>query len=258
MPEMYERFLVSPLFRPFAEELLAQASLREGDRLLDVACGTGIVARLAQEALRARGRIVGIDASLGMLAIARTVAPAIEWRHGDAIRLPVDEGEVFDVVTCHQGLQFVPDKAAAIREMRRVVAPSGRLALGTWRPVEDIPLIRDLQRVAERHLGPIVDQRHSFGDGAMIAQLLADAGWDAIRSNTVTRTIRISNGTATFPRLNATALVGMSTAAKAMSDEQRTTIVAAIADDSVDVLDPYRDASDLVFDLCTTIAVAEA
>jgi ubiquinone/menaquinone biosynthesis C-methylase UbiE len=135
LPELYERFLVEPLFRPFAEELLNRASLRPQDRLLDVACGTGIVARLAQQVIRAPGVVVAVDASPGMLAVARSVAPAIEWREGDAARLPFASDPSFDVVTCHQGLQFFRDKPAALQEMHRVLAPGGRLAIGTWRSV---------------------------------------------------------------------------------------------------------------------------
>src|SRR5262245_54249490 len=114
LPELYERFLVEPLFRPFSEVLLDRAALRDNDRLLDVACGTGIVARLALQKLGDRGRIVGVDASPAMLAIARAAAPAIDWRDGDAARLPIGNDEVFDLVSCHQGLQFFADKPAAI------------------------------------------------------------------------------------------------------------------------------------------------
>jgi ubiquinone/menaquinone biosynthesis C-methylase UbiE len=120
LPELYERFLVEPLCRPFAQELLDRTALAPIERLLDVACGTGIVARLAHEIVADRGRLVGVDARPAMLAVARSVAPIIEWPQGDAALLPVDRDEAFDVVTCHQGLQFFPDKPAAVREMRPV------------------------------------------------------------------------------------------------------------------------------------------
>ena len=256
LPELYERFLVEPLFRPFAEELLNRASLRHHDRLLDVACGSGIVARLAQQLIGDHGRIVGVDASPGMLGIARAVAPAIDWREGDAARLPVADDHSFDLVTCHQGLQFFSDKAAAIREIRRVLAPSGRVAIGTWRPIEEFPLIRDLQRVAERHVGPISDQRHSLGDAAAIRTLLADGGFRTIHVETVVRRIRMSSSPDVFARLNAMAVVGMSAAAKTMTDEQRAEVIAAVSADSVEALQSYREGDDLVFDIGSNIAVA--
>ena len=127
-PEMYERLLVGPLFRPWAELTLEEVALAPGDRVLDVACGTGIVARVASERLEGAVRVVGVDVSPDMLAVARAAAPAIDWREGDAARLPLGEGEAFDVVVCQQGLQFFPDKPAAAR--RAAAGAGGRGAAG--------------------------------------------------------------------------------------------------------------------------------
>ena len=255
LPELYERFLVQPLFRPFALALLDRAGVTHHDRLLDVACGTGIVARLAQSLVGEGGRIVGIDASPAMLGMARSVAPTIDWREGDAGRLPVPDGETFDVVTCHQGLQFFPDKPAAAREMRRVLASGGRVAISSWCPVDDIPLMRDLQRVVEKHLGAFNDTRHSFGEGDAIRTLLAGAGFGRIDIETVSLPVRMAPA-AVFPQLNTMAVMGMSAAAKAMGDEERSRVSAAIAAESVDVAQPYSDGDTLVFDLVTTVAIA--
>jgi SAM-dependent methyltransferase len=167
------------------------------------------------------------------------------------------DDEAFDIVSCHQGLQFFADTPAAVREMRRTLAPGGRLALATWRPVQDIPVMRDLQEVAERHLGPIADQRHSFGDADVLRRLLGDAGFRAIQIETVTLTIRMNDG-AVFPRLNTMALVGMNAAAKAMSEEQRAQVTAAITNDSIDAVQPYLDGGELVFDLSSNMAIARA
>lgn len=255
LPELLERHLVGPLFRPFAEALLGHAGFGTHDSLLDVGCGTGIVARLARDQSE-DSRIVGVDRSRATLSIARTVAPAIDWREGDAARLPVGSDEYFDVVCCHQGLQFFSDRPAAIREMRRVLAPGGRIAVGTWRPVEEVPIIRDLQKVAERHLGPIVDQRHSLGDADAIGRLLADGGLGVVRVETVMRTIRACDP-AVFSTLNTMALVGMSAGGKGMSEEQRAQVIGAITAENAGALRPYLDGSDLVFDLGSNIAVAQ-
>jgi ubiquinone/menaquinone biosynthesis C-methylase UbiE len=257
LPELYERFLVGPLFRVFSEELLDRVGLAEDNRILDVACGTGIVARLAQQRLGDRGRVVGVDASPAMIAIARSVAPAIDWRQGDAAQLPVNDEDTFDIVTCHQGLQFFRDRPAAIREMRRVLAPRGRLALATWRVVEEVPLVRDLQLVAERHLGPVVDQRHSMGDGNIITGLLADAGLRGIGVETITCTVRMSGGADTFAQLNTMAIVGMSSTAKTMTEDQRAQVARAIVNDSVAALQPSLEGGDLVFDLSSNIAIGQ-
>lgn len=253
LPELYERFLVEPLFRPFAEELLDRTGLAGAERLLDVACGTGIAARVARQRVGDRGRLVGIDASPAMLDIAKSVAPSIEWRRGDAALLPVGPNEAFDIVTCHQGLQFFPDKPAALREMRRVLAPGGRVAIATWRPLDDVPLIRDLHRVAERHLGTFTDFRHSLGDGDALKRLLSDAGLQRVKVETVTRTVRFGGGAEVLGRLNTMAVVGMSPAAKRMTDEERAHVTEAIARDSVNALQEYVDGTELVFSLGTNI-----
>jgi ubiquinone/menaquinone biosynthesis C-methylase UbiE len=257
LPELYERFLVQPLFRPFAQEILDRTAVRPTDRLLDVACGTGIVARLAQDTID-RGRLVGVDASPAMLAVAGSVAPAIEWRQGDAAALPVAPDETFDVVTCHQGLPFFPDKPGAVREMRRVLAPGGRVAIATWQPVDEVPLIRDLQRVAEQHLGPYVDQRHSFGDPDALKRLLVDAGFHDVGVEVVVRTVRIGDGAEMFNRLNSRAIVGMSPSGKRMTDQERAQVTEAVVTDSVEALQTYVDGTDLVFSLGSVIAVAHA
>jgi ubiquinone/menaquinone biosynthesis C-methylase UbiE len=253
LPELYERFLVEPLFRPFAEELLDRTGLAGAERLLDVACGTGIAARVARQRVGDRGRLVGIDASPAMLDIAKSVAPSIEWRRGDAALLPVGPNEAFDIVTCHQGLQFFPDKPAALREMRRVLAPGGRVAIATWRPLDDVPLIRDLHRVAERYLGTFTDFRHSLGDGDALKRLLSDAGLQRVQVETVTRTVRFGGGAEVLGRLNTMAVVGMSPAAKRMTDEERAHVTEAIARDSVNALQEYVDGTELVFSLGTNI-----
>ncbi|RUV66301.1 methyltransferase domain-containing protein, partial [Mesorhizobium sp. M5C.F.Ca.IN.020.14.1.1] len=151
-PQMYERWLVGPLFRPWAEMALDELELSSGDRLLDIACGTGIVARVARERLGEAGYIVGVDISPDMLAVARAVESAIDWRQGNAGELPLRNGETFDVVVCQQGLQFFPDRPAAAAQMRRALAKGGRLAIAMWRPDDEIPFFRELRRVAERHL----------------------------------------------------------------------------------------------------------
>jgi ubiquinone/menaquinone biosynthesis C-methylase UbiE len=257
LPELYERFLVEPLFRPFAEELLRLSGIRSGERLLDVACGTGVVGRIARAAVPDLGRMVGVDASPAMIALGRHVAPAIDFREGDAAHLPVGAGEEFDVVTCHQGLQFFPDRPAALREMRRVMTPGGRVAIGTWRDVPDIPLIGELQLVAERHLGSVVDHRHSLGDPHAMRRLMTEAGFAAINVETVTHSIRMPDPSV-FLQLNAMALVGMSPAGKAMSEEQRQRVVSGITADSADAAGRYVQGTDLVFDLMANIGIARS
>lgn len=254
-PEMYERWLAGPLFRPWAEITLEELKLSHGDRVLDIACGTGIVARLAKERLGDAGYVVGVDLSPDMLAVARAAAPGIDWRAGNAGSLPLHDAEQFDVVVCQQGLQFFPDKPAAAGEMRRALVKGGRLAVATWRPDDETPFFRELRRVAERHLGAIADQRHSFGNAAPLETLLRDAGLRDVRSTTMSHVIRFKDG-APFLRLNTMALVGMSAAGKAMVDQDRRRVVEAIMSESTPVLQRHADGSGLAFELSTNLATA--
>jgi ubiquinone/menaquinone biosynthesis C-methylase UbiE len=116
--------MVPALFATYAASLIAQAALQPGERVLDAACGTGIVARMAAPHVGETGHVTGLDLNAGMLEVARkgpTLHGApITWQEGNLEALPFEEG-TFDVVLCQQGLQFCPNRAAAVREMRRVL-----------------------------------------------------------------------------------------------------------------------------------------
>ncbi len=134
--------MVPTIFGPWAQDLVEVAPPRPGERVLDIACGTGIVARTAAGRVGSGGTVVGLDVSAPMLDVARGIAAgeglSIEWREGSAMKLPFPDS-AFEVVLCQQGLQFFPDRAAALREMHRVLGPGGRLALSVWRPIEGSP-----------------------------------------------------------------------------------------------------------------------
>jgi ubiquinone/menaquinone biosynthesis C-methylase UbiE len=254
--EIYERVLVAPLFRPFAEQLVSRLAPTRGDMVIDVACGTGIVARVARERLGPEARIVGVDVAPAMLAVARTVDPTIDWREGNAVSLPVTADEHFAVLTCHQGLQFMADKAAAIREMRRVLAPGGRAAIATWRSLEDHPQVRELNGIAERHVGQIADSRHSFGDANELKSLLAESGFGHVNVQTVTHDVQFADG-ALFARLNAMAVIGMSEKGKAMSEAERGELASRIAAESQDVIAKAMKNGIFVLPMSTNLARAD-
>jgi ubiquinone/menaquinone biosynthesis C-methylase UbiE len=133
--ELYERYPARYILGPWAPLLVDAARLVAGERVLDVACGTGVVARAAAKRVGRTGRVVGVDLNPGMIAVARSVPPtseaAIEWLERSALDLRLENAS-FDAVLCQQGLQFFPDKRVALREMRRVLDHSGRLALSVW------------------------------------------------------------------------------------------------------------------------------
>ena len=254
-PEMYEQLLVGPLFRPWAALTLDEIGLRPGDRVLDVACGTGTVARQAKARLGEAGAVVGIDVSPPMLAVAGRVAPDIDWREGDASALPLRDSEQFDVVICQQGLQFFADRSTPVREMHRALVDGGRVAVSTWRPDDEIPFGRELRRIAEHHVGPVVDRRHCFGETGPLEAVLRDTGFRDVRSKIFSRIARFADGSV-FVRMNAIALVGMSQAGKAMSHDERQRLVQVITQDSEDVRRQYTDHEGLAFEIRSNIATA--
>ncbi len=135
-PAQYEDVNVNAFFRVFAQDLVERLALTPGDRMLDIATGTGIVLRTAREQVPDLKRATGLDMSPGMLQVARERAgEGFEFIEGDATQLPFADGE-FDVVTCQQGLQFVPERGKALAEMRRVGSGGGRVAVACWRPLD--------------------------------------------------------------------------------------------------------------------------
>jgi ubiquinone/menaquinone biosynthesis C-methylase UbiE len=136
VPSRYDELLVPRLFRPWAELLLDGLQLLPGECVVDVASGPGTVARLAAERVGQTGRVIATDISPPMLAVARSKPPPpggapIEYVESGAAPLLVPDS-VADVVCCQQGLQFFPDRLSALREMRRVLKPTGRLGIAVW------------------------------------------------------------------------------------------------------------------------------
>ena len=141
--QAYEAFLVPALFRPWAEMVLRCDPPARAARVLDVACGTGIGARLAARMVGAAGAVIGLDADEGMLAVARATActadaAPIEWVQGNAVAMPFDSA-TFDYVVCLEGIQFFPDRTAGLRDVRRVLRAGGRLVASTWSALCDNP-----------------------------------------------------------------------------------------------------------------------
>src|SRR5262249_55999571 len=135
----------------------ARGAREPGECVLDVACGTGVVARLMAPYVGATGHVVGLDLDAGRLAVARALPPApgavVEWREGDALALPFAEA-VFDLVCYQQSLQFFPDRLAGLREMYRGLVPGGRLALKFWRAIEHNPIALAMAKGPGRHVRP--------------------------------------------------------------------------------------------------------
>jgi SAM-dependent methyltransferase len=128
MPAAYDRWLVPTVFHPFAVDLARRVAAYAPDTVLELAAGTGVLTR---ELLAVAGAVTATDLNAAMVDLGRRGVPGADWRQADAARLPFGDAR-FDVVACQFGVMFFPDKPAAFAEVRRVLAPGGRLVLNTW------------------------------------------------------------------------------------------------------------------------------
>jgi ubiquinone/menaquinone biosynthesis C-methylase UbiE len=194
--ENYERYFVPVIPTPLAADLIETAAPRPGEHVLDVACGTGVLTRLAAQRVGTAGRVVGVDLTAEMLQVARSIpAPsgaAIEWRQGNAEALPLP-GEAFDLALCQLGLMFVADRQAALREMGRVLSSGGRVAINV--PGAIPPLFQIMARALGQHIAPdhaeFIEHVFSLHDPNVLGRLLNDAGFHSVTVNTTTKTLRL-------------------------------------------------------------------
>jgi SAM-dependent methyltransferase len=175
----YEKDFVPAIFAQWPPVLAEVAGMKAGDRVLDVACGTGILAREAADRVGPTGRVTGLDLNEAMLAVARRLRPQIDWRQGDAAKLPFEDG-AFDVVVSQFALMFFPDQVAALREMWRVLAPGGRLAVAVCAPIAHTKgysvLAGLLRREAGDRAAAMVEGYFAIGDEAALQRLCKAAG----------------------------------------------------------------------------------
>jgi len=203
--EIYDSFFVPSLFAEWAPRLADAVGMKPGERALDIACGTGVVARELAARAGKEGRVTGLDINPGMLAMAKRIAAQngltdIDWRQGAAEALPCDD-DSFDVATCQFGLMFFEDRAKSLAEMRRLLKPGGRCAVATWAALDSSPGspgYRDMVALLDRLFGADIanELRGPFllGDPDEVAAMLRDAGFADVRAELIT-------GEARFPSI---------------------------------------------------------
>lgn len=192
--DRYQSILVPVIFEPWARELIQRACPKPGDNILDLACGTGVVTRAVAKQVNEPGSLVGVDHSGEMLAVARALAEeeglVADWVQADAGALPFEDDR-FDVAFCQQALQFLPDRPAALRELRRVVRPGGRVACCVQQELDVNPMLKAQAAALDAHVGrdagDAVRAICSLPDGSEIGRLFQDAGFDSVdvRSTTL-------------------------------------------------------------------------
>ena len=246
----YEQYLVPAIFDQFARRLVALAAPAPGERVLDLGCGSGIVARHAAPCVEPGGHVVGADVNPGMLAVASAIAPGVEWCEADAARLPFDDG-AFDVALCEQALMFFADRAAALRELARVLAPGGRVAVSVWRGLEHNWFYAAFAAALERHVGAEAGEmmRSPFPDwdGEELRGALSAAGFRDVR-------VRLEIGVEEWP--SAAELIRREAASSPLAGPIAALAApdrAALAADVERALHEYTDDERVVFAIETHV-----
>lgn len=195
-PLAYDTHIVDVFLRDYSRRLVEIAAVKPGDRVLDVACGTGVVTQLVANKIGSAGQVVGFDLNAGMLARAkdsRETAVAIEWRLGNATDMPFGDA-TFDCVICQHGLQFIPNKAAAVSEMHRVLADRGRIVISVWRSIEHCPWQAAIADALDRNMGheqaTQIRSAFNFGDADQLKQVIVTAGFRDVEVRIERETIR--------------------------------------------------------------------
>ena len=233
--EFYESAFVPAFFAQWAPIVCEAAGVVSGQAVLDVACGTGIVARTAADLVAPDGTVVGLDLNEAMLTVAGRVRPDIDWRQGNAEALPFDD-ESFDAVLCQMALMFFPDQAKALDEMRRAVRAGGTVALAVPGRLDTQAAFAPFVSMAGQHAGPdamsLLSAYFVCGDLDDLAALVTSAGLKIASARTHTGTYRA-------PSVDAfvTTEVESTPLLERISDDVYTRIRA----DARDVLGPFTN-----------------
>ena len=230
----YEALFVPAVFAQWAPKILDAANVMAGRRVLDVACGTGVLAREASRRTGSAGYVVGLDPVAGMLAVAKELAPSVDWRQGTAESMPFDDAS-FDAVVSQFGLMFM-DADKALREMLRVLDPQGRLVVAVWDSVENIPAyaaeVALLQRLAGDRAADALRAPFALGDRDLLTEMFHKVGADSVKLDTI-------KGVARFPGIRAMVEADLRGWLPVMGVTLTEEQIARILDEAEDALDAF-------------------
>lgn len=232
--EVYDSWFVPVLFAPVTEQMVAGAALPPQARVLDVACGTGVVARTVAARLQGEGQVSGLDLNPTMLEVARRRSEdaglAIDWVQGNAQDLPFPDA-AFDLVFCQQGIQFFPDRARAVREMYRVLSPGGEVAVACWRGLSRNPFFARLAQVVQQQVGSdALAMPFALDDPLELTGLLRQAGFEDVSVEPVAFTAIYADPDR-FVEMQMTASAAGIPALQGMSPQELAAVIEAIEGD---------------------------
>ena len=243
--EIYEAQKVPAIFEPLARKTLDMVQLAPDEVILDVACGTGIVARTARQKLGPGPHIVGTDLNEGMIATARGLvgdnARSCEWHVADVTALPFADA-TFSVAICQQGIQFFPDREAALHEIHRVMRPGGRILISFWAGASEFfaALAAALSRVVSDEVGDRSLAPFAFDDVDAVTTICRELGCVDILTTQIAVDRVIDNPYVAIPKEILANPVGP--AVQAAGDAA----MREIAQDTIGALSAFRHGSGLM------------
>lgn len=257
----YEQYLGPAIYVPWAQVLLEAAAPGAGERVLDLACGTGIVSRQLAPMLGASGHVTGVDISAAMLEQARSLpwpGPAgVEWLHADAASLPLPDA-TFTLAVCQQGLQFFPDREAAVSEMHRVLGPGGRAAVSVWQGLGRHPVLKAIYGAAAAHLGvPVAELAVPFSLPAAKAlrELLHSGGFPRVAVGAQELEVRFIDPDRFVEQIVLAATATVPALAQA-DTAAHDALVTAVARDTREAVHANRKGRHVAFAMRANVAVA--
>ena len=244
--QVYDDYQGPALATPSAKILLERASIKRGESVLDLACGTGRATRLVVPLLGESGYLAALDISSAMLSVARAVpqlaTASVDWREGDAGDLPFPEN-TFDLVVCNQGLQFFPDREGALREVRRVLKSGGRFVANTWFGLDRQPVRGPLLEAIANRLGvptSAASPQFSLGEEAELRSLLEEAGFQEVDISVHTIDAHYDSFTECVEK-SFIAAAAFVPAFADLGQKERSRIVSAVNEEMATTLAQYID-----------------
>jgi ubiquinone/menaquinone biosynthesis C-methylase UbiE len=259
--EAYEKTIAQNVFVPWRADLLERAAPKPGERVLDVACGTGIVTRVLVGLVGSEGKVVGLDLNPMMLGVARTLVPTdqapVEFVEASGTDMPLEDGS-FDLVVCQQGLQFFPDLAAGLSEMRRVLVPGGRAVVSTWRGLDEQPLMALVDGVVSKHIAEgAFEAGFKLAHDEVFAQLARDSGFAEATVEVATIDLSIAEPEKFMPVMMMGAAAVLPQFAS-LSAEERSAKIGQMMPDLLAAIEPHIVSGNLIIKSATNVLVASA